>query len=171
MSFNYNSFDAFNESYNKRPEKKRKKALREPRNRITIYSYLANRAPSESHYVINKYGKYRRARNEKELEYQLKNFVKNFGDNGLKELANIHPDRDLLELHCDKCSNTDKKNNDMTSLIEAQSKMMLNVSGNNNGTNPPADNTDKIVSKVNNNLLITGGFVIMAVALLIKYKH
>ena len=36
MSFNYNSFDAFNESYNKRPEKKRKKALREPRNRITI---------------------------------------------------------------------------------------------------------------------------------------
>ena len=38
-------------------------------------------------------------------------------------------------------------------------------------TNPPADNTDKIVSKVNNNLLITGGFVIMAVALLIKYKH
>ena len=59
----------------------------------------------------------------------------------------------------------------MTSLIEAQSKMMLNVSGNNNGTNPPADNTDKIVSKVNNNLLITGGFVIMAVALLIKYKH
>ena len=152
MSFNYNSFDAFNESHNRRPQKKRKKALREPRNRITIYSYLASRVPSEAHFVINKYGKYRRARNERELEYQLKDFVKTFGDKGLKELANIHPDRNLLELHCNKCSNTDKKNNDMTSLLEAKSKMMLNANGDNNGTTAPADNTDKIVRKVNNNI-------------------
>ena len=171
MDLDYNSFDAFNDSYNKRPDRKRKKAISEPRNKITIYSYLANRAASEAHYVLNKYGKYRRARNERELEYQLKDFVKTFGDKGLKELSNIHPDRHLLELHCDKCSNIDKKNNDMTSLLEAQSKMMLNANGNNNLNTPPADNTDKIVSKVNNNLLITGGFVIMAVALLIKYKH
>ena len=174
MSFNYNSFDAFNDDFNKPPRrpKRKEKTMREPRNKITIYSYLANRVPSDAHYVINKYGKYRRARNERELEYQLKDFVKTFGDNGLKELANIHPDRHLLELHCAKCSNTDKKNNDMSSLLEAQSKMMLNASGNNNPTTPPAvDNTDKIVGKVNNNMLITGGFVIMAVALLIKYKR
>lgn len=175
MSFDYNSFDAFNEGHNnpRRPIRKRRKAMRQPRNKITIYSYLANRAPSEAHYIINKYGKYRRARNERELEYQLKDFVKTFGDNGLKELANIHPDRHLLELHCAKCSNTDKKNNDMSSLLEAQSKMMLNASGNNNGAPAavaPADNTDKIVSKVNNNMLIMGGFVIMAVALIIRKK-
>ena len=142
--------------------------------KITIYSYLASRVPSDAHYVINKYGKYRRARNARELEYQLKDFVKTFGDNGLKELANIHPDRHLLELHCAKCSNADKKNNDMSSLLEAQSKMMLNASGNNNAapaaSPPPADNTDKIVGKVNNNMLIMGGFVIMAVALIVKRK-
>jgi len=173
MSFDYNSFDAFNEAINRPPQRPRKRVRREPRNKITIYSYLASRVPSDAHYVINKYGKYRRARNERELEYQLKDFVKTFGDNGLKELANIHPDRHLLELHCAKCSNADKKNNDMTSLLEAQSKMMLNASGNNNGAPaaPPADNSDKIVGKINNNMLITGGFVIMAVALLIKYKH
>jgi hypothetical protein len=174
MSFDYNSFDAFDEAVN-RPRRPIKRVKRKPHNKITIYSYLASRVPSDAHYVINKYGKYRRARNERELEYQLKDFVKTFGDNGLKELANIHPDRHLLELHCAKCSNTDKKNNDMASLLEAQSKMMLNASGNNNGAPapaaaPPADNTDKIVGKINNNMLITGGFVIMAVALLLKYK-
>tara|TARA_R110002020_G_scaffold65554_1_gene173100 strand:+ start:11290 stop:11823 length:534 start_codon:yes stop_codon:yes gene_type:complete len=176
MSFDYNSFDAFNEAMRKpqRP-KKIKRVRRERSPKITIYSYLASRVPSDAHYVINKYGKYRRARNARELEYQLKDFVKTFGDNGLKELANIHPDRHLLELHCAKCSNADKKNNDMSSLLEAQSKMMLNASGNNNGAPSPtpaptADNTDKIVGKINSNMLITGGFVIMAVALLIKYK-
>ena len=115
MSFDYNSFDAFNEAMRKpqRP-KKIKRVRRERSPKITIYSYLASRVPSDAHYVINKYGKYRR-------------------------------------------------------------KMMLNASGNNNGAPSPtpaptADNTDKIVGKINSNMLITGGFVIMAVALLIKYK-
>ena len=171
MSFDYNSFDAFDKEFNRPQRPKIERAEPQSRKRITIYEYLASRVPSDAHYTINKFGKYRRARNERELEYQLKNFVKTFGDNGLKELANIHPDKDLLQIHCNKCSEIDRKNNDMSSLMEAQSKMMLNASGNNTPTTPPAvDNTDKIVGKVNNNLLITGGFVIMAVALIIKFK-
>ena len=39
----------------------------------------------------------------RELEYQLKNFVKQFGENGLNALAEIHPDRKLLELNCESC--------------------------------------------------------------------
>jgi hypothetical protein len=171
MSFDYNSFDAFDKEFNRPQRPKIERAEPQSRKRITIYEYLASRVPSDAHYTINKFGKYRRARNERELEYQLKNFVKTFGDNGLKELANIHPDKDLLEIHCRRCSDIDKKNNDMSSLMEAQSKMMLNASGGNTpAATPPADNTDKIVGKVNANMLVMGGFVIMAMALIIKFK-
>ena len=163
MSFDYNSFDAFDKEFNRPQRPKIERAAPQSRKRITIYEYLASRVPSDAHYTINKFGKYRRARNERELEYQLKN--------GLKELANIHPDKDLLQIHCNKCSEIDRKNNDMSSLMEAQSKMMLNASGGNTPpATPPADNTDKIVGKVNANMLVMGGFVIMAVALIIKFK-
>ena len=170
MSFDYNSFDAFDKEFNRPQRRKIERAVPQARKRITIYEYLASRVPSDAHYTINKFGKYRRARNERELEYQLKDFVKTFGDNGLKELANIHPDKDLLQIHCKKCSDIDRKNNDMSSLMEAQSKMMLNASGGQSPATPPVDNTDKIVRKVNANMLVMGGFVIMAVALIIKFK-
>ena len=66
--------------------------------KITIYEYLANNVPSDCHFLINKYDNYRKARDSKELEYQLKNFVNKFGENGLNELANIHPDKYLLNV-------------------------------------------------------------------------
>lgn len=71
--------------------------------KITIYEYLAHNVPADAHFTINKFGNYRKARSPQELEYQLKNFVKQFGENGLNALAEIHPDRKLLELNCESC--------------------------------------------------------------------
>ena len=71
--------------------------------KITIYEYIAERVPADAHFLINKFGKYRRARNTKELAYQLRNFVRTFGENGLRELSKIHPDKKLVELECINC--------------------------------------------------------------------
>ena len=76
---------------------------RRRRNKITIYDYIAQRKPADAHFVINKFGRYRRARNSKELAYQLKDFVRNFGEKGLRELSKIHPDKELVSLECVKC--------------------------------------------------------------------
>ena len=76
--------------------------------KITIYDYIAETKPADSHFIINKYGKYRRARNPEELAYQLKDFVRTFGDKGLLELAKIHPDRDLIEIECRGCKSHTK---------------------------------------------------------------
>jgi len=65
---------------------------------------LASNVPADAHFTINKFGNYRKARSPQELEYQLKNFVKQYGENGLNALAEIHPDKKLLELNCDSCN-------------------------------------------------------------------
>ena len=76
---------------------------RRRRNKITIYEYIAERKPADAHFIINKFGKYRRARNSKELSYQLRDFVKTFGEKALRELSKIHPDKELVALECEKC--------------------------------------------------------------------
>ncbi len=78
---------------------------RNRRKKITIYDYIADKVPANAHFLINKYGKYRRARNSRELAYQLKDFVRTFGETGLRELCKIHPDKKLVELDCDVCKN------------------------------------------------------------------
>ena len=71
---------------------------RNRRGKITIYDYIAEKVPANAHFLINKFGKYRRARNSRELAYQLKDFVRTFGEKGLRELCKIHPDKKLIEL-------------------------------------------------------------------------
>ena len=76
---------------------------RRRRNKITIYDYIAQNKPADAHFIINKFGKYRRARNSRELAYQLKDFVRSFGEKGLREICKIHPDKKLVELECERC--------------------------------------------------------------------
>ena len=169
--FDKNSFDAFHDEQNFPRRRQRSRARRmRPKSKMTIYEYIARKVPADAHYTINKFGSYPRAQNSQELENQLRTFVKSFGEKGLTELSKIPPDKDLIQEHCSKCEEREGKNSEMKCLIEAHNKM-LNASGNTAPTpSPTADNTDKIVGKVNSNMLIMGGFVIMAVALLIKFK-
>lgn len=127
------------------------------KDKITLYEYLATNVPSDAHFVINKYGNYRKARDRRELEYQLKNFVKTFGENGLNALAEIHPDKQLLELNCGSCANH---------RVEKQEKQKFsNVDG--KGAEEKANKLR--TQQINNSqVLIFGGMILMAFAIMIK---
>ena len=133
----------------------------EKNDKITLYEYLASSVPSDAHFVINKYGNYRRARDKRELEYQLKNFVKQFGENGLNALAEIHPDKQLLQMNCNGCSA--KREN-----IE---KNFVNASGSATQTQTQVDAKAKELRAdqiKNSQILIFGGMILMAFAIMIK---
>ena len=99
--------------------------------KITIYEYLANNVPADAHFTINKFGNYRKARSPQELEYQLKNFVKQYKENGLNALAEIHPDRKLLELNCESCnSKSNFSNMNGKEHLQEMPSRFINMSGN-----------------------------------------
>ena len=123
--------------------------------KITLYEYLASSVPSDAHFVINKYGNYRRARDKRELEYQLKNFVKQFGENGLNALAEIHPDKQLIQMNCENCK-TKKE-------IKVDSKF-ANASGTETDLKAKELRADQIK---NSQILIFGGMILMAFAIMI----
>jgi hypothetical protein len=128
--------------------------------KITIYDYVASVSPAEAHFLINKFGSYRKARDERELAYQLKTFVREFGENGLRELAKIHPDRELIEIECRECEIKDKEKSNFVqpTLTHSPLPHYSNMSGEDKGSE----------SKIDGKLIVLGAFVIMAVALIME---
>jgi hypothetical protein len=124
--------------------------------KITIYEYIANNVPSDAHFVINKYGgNYTRARNVKELEAQLKDFVKKNGKQGLLALAEIHPDKELVSL-VDKDSQKSNFND------SDQLPQFANATGTSVITK--TDKEELTYSKI----LILGGFLLLGIAIITK---
>jgi len=121
---------------------------------ITIYEYIATNVPSDAHFVINKYGggNYTRAKSVKELESQLKDFVKKNGKQGLLALAEIHPDKELISL-----VDTKSNFNDSEKLPQ-----FANATGDSVITN--GDKEQLTYSK----MLILGGFLLLGIALITK---
>jgi len=145
---------------------------REPRNeqmeeptlarKITIYEYLANNVPSDCHFLINKFDSYRKARDSKELEYQLKSFVNRFGENGLNELAKIHPDKNLLDIVNSKFSNVSGEQ-DSTKNKNVEIDLYK----------PTIPNEEKVLITENLNIskmLIFGGMILVGLSIIIKNK-
>ena len=65
---------------------------------ITIYDYLASKKPQESFEVLVSTGKsVPYPRNSSQLAQMLKQYVQMGGENALMILAQIHPDKDLIE--------------------------------------------------------------------------
>ena len=158
-----NDFDTFNRNLNRLSKRriKRKRPKRRKRQKITIYDYLASRVPADASFTINKYARYRRARNEKELAYQLKDFVRTFGEKALMELAQIHPDKKLLDIHLDNCNCQkcfEKRNKEMMSNFIEQQRM-FNANGNQQAVNTKPEKEG---------LLILGGIVLMGLAIILK---
>jgi len=142
----------------------------EPKKKITLYEYLAYNVPADVHFVLNKYGRYRKARNQKELEYQQRDFVRNFGDKGLKSLAKIHPDRKLLEIDCKSCK--DKENQYLTLLKTTSTTnevpTYFNASGNNITANDVSKSVNESENRMFNNNLLIAGLIILGVAYFTK---
>lgn len=138
--------------------------------KITLYKYLANRVPAEAHMTINRYGNYRKARSAGELEFQLKDFVKKFGDRGLLALAEIHPDRPIIEAECTSCSQKDKEIGTLVALTKEKPE---SKDSNNEFLNAVGDlknemKQERMVKSINTNMILIGGFVLMGVALMLK---
>ena len=118
---------------------------------ITIYEYYSHTCPQEAYNVLSKEGGYSRPQSPIELENQLKDYVNKNGEKGLKELAEIHPDKDLIKMVCE-CSKdkVEKKDN------------FSNANGNNN---IPISQAEQIsLAK----MMIFGGFILVGIALIMK---
>ena len=165
------NFDEFNRNFNRssrrRIRRKSRRRKRKPlyrRDKITMYDYLASSVPADASFVINKYGRFEKPRDERELAKQLKSFVKMYGEKAINELAKIHPDRKLLEANCEKCEITNKEV--MMQRPMPQPKPYYQEFANADG-NSGAD-SEKQTKKLTTNMLVIGGFMIMAFALIQK---
>lgn len=118
---------------------------------ISIYEYYAYSCPQESFDMLSKEGGYSRPQSPEELESQLKDYVNKNGEKGLKDLAEIHPDKDLIKMVCECTKNkVEKKEN------------FSNANGN---TNIPDSQTEQInLAK----MMIFGGFILVGIALIMK---
>lgn len=121
--------------------------------KITIYEYYAHNCPSDAYDVISQEGGYRRPQSPQELEGQLKDYVNKNGERGLKALAKIHPDTDLVKSVC-SC-NHDKQ--------EEKKENFSNASGGNSNIK------DSQAEQINlAKMMIFGGFVLVGIALIMK---
>ena len=62
---------------------------------ITLYEYLAYNVPASCQDILDRYD-IPAAHNETELTDNLKAYVRVYGQEALEELAEIHPDKDLI---------------------------------------------------------------------------
>jgi hypothetical protein len=158
------NFDAFNKRFNNRNSRirRRKRKPLYKKDKITMYDYLASSVPADASFVINNYARFEKARNEEELAQQLKSFVNMYGEKAINELAKIHPDRKLLQAHCEKCEIA-KNESQNPIAIQKQSyyQDFYNAEGN-------MQSKELMTQKLTTNMLVIGGFIIMAVALIVK---
>ena len=129
--------------------------------KITIYRYIASSKPLDAHLLINKYGKYERAKDEKELESQLKHFVRSNGSIALQELSRIHPDRELIEEDIKETTkpiieNMRYSNENMRYSNADGESQTLNIT--------KSEKEDISYSK----MLIWGSFVLLGIAIIMK---
>ncbi len=163
------NFDEFNRNFNRsnrrnirRKSRRRKRKPLYRREKITMYDYLASSVPADASFVINKFGRFEKPRDEKELAQQLKSFVRMYGDKAINELAKIHPDKKLLEANCEKCENTKMEK---MNRPEPNYQEFLNANG-----NAGQDRFDRETqtARLTTNMLVIGGFMVMAFALISK---
>ena len=126
--------------------------------RITIYDYIASNVPNDAFILMSKSGNVKKAKDEKELVEQLKTFVRNNGSMGLMALAQIHPDKELIE----QLISEDR--------IEQESKNYSNASGSETTTNTTKITDEQKETISLSKMMIYGSFLLIGLALVIKNK-
>ena len=62
---------------------------------MNVYEYIASNNPREANYMLSGYG-YKKTLSKREISENLKALVRKNKEEGLKDLADIHPDKDLI---------------------------------------------------------------------------
>ena len=101
-------------------------------------------------------GRYKRAKDGLELVKQLKHFVRKHKEDGLNALADIHPDKELLQMNCTSCKNLQEKNIEYTNIIGDSKKENA------------GDNKELKEATSLSKMAFFGGFIIIALALITK---
>jgi len=127
--------------------------------KISLFDYLASSVPSKVFNVINRNNDYRMPNSQQELTAQIKDFVKKNGESGIKELASIHPDKDLINSNCD-CKKEDK-------TAKVDSNTMVLQKHDNYSDFSGKEFMDKFKT-INTNMVILGAFVLLGVAYIVK---
>lgn len=65
--------------------------------KISFYDYVASNNPQGVEELVASFGNYPRTRSKRELSMFLKDIVRNSGEDALKGIAKIHPDKELIE--------------------------------------------------------------------------
>lgn len=113
---------------------------------ITLYEYLAYNVPNECQNLLQRYDVVP-AQNEQELVNSLKQYVNVYGYEALENLAEIHPDKDLItELANIATPYKGQKESEYlnaTGTIDRITNLESSMMSNNNSDN----NTPDIISK------------------------
>jgi len=117
---------------------------------VTIYDYLATNVPSDAFEVIRQGRNMTKPRSSEELSAQIRKYVTDNGEMALLDLAQIHPDRELIEAISIKIPETQKNDN------------FSNLSGNVASTDKDYVNSTK--------LLMIGGFILIGLAIIMTKK-
>jgi hypothetical protein len=119
--------------------------------KITIYDYLASNVPQSAFDIISEGNKIPKPKNSHELSVQLKKYVTKNGETGLLRLAEIHPDRELIEtISIHNIKEESKKDN------------FSNLSGSVSEKDKEYVNSTKI--------LMVGGFILIGLAIIMTKK-
>ena len=134
---------------------------------MNIYEYIARSNPQGARMVIQEFG-YRITDNKK-MGDNLRMLVAQEGEPALREIAKLHPDKDLiLEVFNEKkedkpCGCSEKKEN----FLGADSTLSSAVLTNNQQQNHASDST-KLAMQTNS--MIIGATIIIAIALIVNKK-
>lgn len=151
-----NTFDAFNSAVENPPQVHRRVREEADMPKTNMYRYIAERNPMDAHLLINQYGKYRRARGVRELESQIKHFVRSNQSIALKELAKIHPDRELIVEEFESTKPQEVK------------EEYKNVEGASLTTAPNNISQDKAETINMSKIMIWSGFVLLGMAIIMR---
>jgi hypothetical protein len=118
--------------------------------KVTLYDYLASNVPSDAYAIISE-GKENmpKPKNYHELSAQIKKYVTKNGETALLRLAEIHPDRELIEAI--SYQQEEPKKDDFSNLsgnVASQDKEYIN----------------------NTKLLVVGGFILIGLAIIMTKK-
>ena len=127
--------------------------------KISLFDYLASSVPSKVFNVINRNNHYRMPNSQQELTAQIKDFVKKNGESGIKDLASIHPDKELISSDCEcKKVNANSKADTNTIVLDKRDNYS-DFSG--------KEFVEKFKT-INTNMVILGAFVLLGVAYIVK---
>ena len=118
--------------------------------KVTIYDYLASNVTADAYELISQGQNTPKPRNTRELSLRLKKYVTKNGESALLQLAEIHPDRELIEAISVKQEQEPKKEN------------FSNLSGNITPSEKDYINSTK--------LLMVGGFILIGLAIIMTKK-